>query len=136
MINFQSTEPSTKTLKINLRTFFMIDGIGAIISAVMLGTVLVKFQNYIGMPVNSLYSLAFIPVLFFAYDLVFLFAPFRKTVHLRIIAIANLLYVMLSLTLVIFHFGQLTALGLTYFIGEILIVVFLARWELRSAQKL
>ncbi len=102
----------------------------------MLGFVLVKFQDYTGMPVNSLYLLAFIPVLFFAYDLVFLFTPFKKTVHLRIIAIANLLYVMLSLILVIFHFGQLTALGLTYFIGEILIVVLLARWEWRSAQKL
>ena len=54
--------------KLNSKKLFLIDGFGAIISAFLLGVVLVKFQEKIGVPVSVLYLLATIPVFFAAYD--------------------------------------------------------------------
>jgi hypothetical protein len=40
------------------KTLFLIDAIGAVLSTVLLGIVLVAFEKYIGMPTNVLYALA------------------------------------------------------------------------------
>ncbi len=49
------------------------------------------------------------------------------------IAVANLLYGLLTLSLVVYHFSAVTVIGLGYFSIEISIIVLLAIIELRTA---
>ncbi|MEM7297675.1 MAG: hypothetical protein AAF391_05350, partial [Bacteroidota bacterium] len=54
---------------INHKTIFLIDGVGACVSSFFLGYILVAFQSFIGMPVNVLYLLAGLALLFALYSL-------------------------------------------------------------------
>ena len=120
--------------KINPRTLFLVDGVGALVSAVMLGVVLVQLEPLIGMPRRVLYVLALIPCFFMVYSfLCFLKPPQNWKFFMRMIAIANLSYCALTLGLVIYLFPQLTVLGFTYFILEIIVVVTLVIIELKTA---
>lgn len=112
---------------------FAIDGAGALLSAVLLGVVLPAVQHLIGMPRPALYLLAAFPILFASYD-AWCYLRLRKGVApwLRLIGLANLLYCALSVGLLIYHFSLLTPLGIVYFVGELLIVLFLATLELRT----
>lgn len=117
------------------QTLFLIDGIGALLSASMLGLVLTSWQSVFGMPKNVLYVLAFIACLFAVNSL---FCFWRKSgnekIHLQRIAIANLAYTGLTLGLMVVFYQQLTIWGLTYFVLELIIVVALALIELAAAR--
>ena len=116
------------------RKLFLIDSLGALLSAVMHGFVLVRFQYYIGMPQKELYVLSFIAGIFFIYSLTcFLSKPGNWKPYLKFIALANLSYCCLTIGLIVYLFPQLTALGLAYFVGEIIIVTTLALFELKTA---
>ncbi|MGC6423012.1 MAG: hypothetical protein ACON47_03735 [Flavobacteriaceae bacterium] len=52
----------------NPKRIFEIDGFGAILSAFLLGIVLVKLENLFGIPKPTLYVLASFPGLFAIYD--------------------------------------------------------------------
>ena len=120
-------------MPITPKNLFLIDGLGALLSAFLLGVVLVKLQSLIGMPTNQLYFLAAIPCFFALYDLICYFGVGENwRPYLKGIAIANLLYCVLSIGLLIFHFPKLTGLGVAYFVIEILIVVAIAWWELKT----
>ncbi len=115
------------------RKLFVIDGLGALLSAFLLGVVLVQLKHLIGVPSQTLYILASIPVLFAVYDLV-CFYRWREghSKYLKYIAFANILYCVFSIVMMINHAHSLTALGWTYFIIEILIVLAIALIELKS----
>ncbi len=118
----------------NPKLLFLIDGLGALLSAIMLGVVLVKYQTSFGMPANALYCLAAIAGMFCLYSFyIFLTKPSRWQRFLMIIAIANLQYCILTAGLVIFMYSKLTNLGVIYFVIEIIIVVLLAVFELKVA---
>lgn len=116
------------------RTYFLIDGTGALISALVLGVVMPAFEAAFGMPRQILYFLACLACLFsvYSFSCFFLFMknwrPFLKR-----IAVVNLLYCCLTLGLVIWRFAGLTLLGILYFALEILIVVILSVSEWRTA---
>lgn len=42
----------------NPKKLFQIDGLGAILSAILLGIILVRFERFFGIPVSTLYFLA------------------------------------------------------------------------------
>jgi len=113
------------------RTLFLIDGFGAMLSAFMLGFVLMNNQPLIGMPVEVLQILASIPCLFAMYSFAGRFIiKGRVEPYLKWIAIANFMYCLTTAALVLLFFKELTALGIAYFMLEIAIVVYLARAEL------
>jgi hypothetical protein len=59
------------TLKyINYKKLFLVDGVGAMTSAAMLGVVLVKFEGTFAMPHSVLYPLSFIACIFSIYSLI------------------------------------------------------------------
>ncbi|MEP5614050.1 MAG: hypothetical protein ABJP45_17490 [Cyclobacteriaceae bacterium] len=119
------------------KSLFLLDGIGALVSAILLGVVLVLFESIIGMPVPALYFLACFPCLFLLYDLSCYFSIKRNwSTYIKVIAIANLLYCCLSIGLVVFHFQRLTQLGLIYFLLEFTVVLVLVRIELKTATNL
>lgn len=124
----------TETYLASVRRLFLIDALGALTTAFMLGLVLTHFQVYFGMPRNVLQLLALVAVAFFVYSFAcYLRLPEKWRVFLWGIAVANLLYCVLTLSLVVYWYGQLTPLGILYFAGEALIIVVLAITELRVA---
>lgn len=121
--------------KLNARKLLLIDGIGALVSALFLGVVLVVLQPHIGMPVETLHLLAILAVIFAIYSFGSYFLLKEKwSYYLQIIALVNLSYCLLTLGLVIKYFEKLTLLGLAYFGIEILIIFILVRLELTTAK--
>jgi hypothetical protein len=119
---------------INPKKLFLVDSMGALISTIMLGFVLTRFENIIGMPPKVLYLLSGIACILCIYSLI----CFKRDVknwrfYLTIIGIANLVYCCLSLGFMLFYYHKLTFLGLTYFILEKIIVIILAFIELKTA---
>lgn len=120
--------------KINPKYLFLIDSLGALLSAFLLGVVLVKFESVFGVSASVLYVLALIACCFAIYSfLCFLLLKQNWRPFLRLIAIANLLYCALTFTWILSLREGVTGLGFTYFILEIIIVVTLAIIELRVA---
>ena len=118
-----------------IRTLFLIDGIGAVVSAILLGIVLPTFEDLIGMPISILQGLAIAATIFAIYSLTcFVIAPKRWHIYLRTIAIVNLLYCIASIGLVMYYYPQLTILGVTYFLIEKIIVISLATVELKTSK--
>lgn len=89
------------------------------------------------MPLKALYWLAFIPCLFCIYSFV-CFWRIREngSPYLKIIAVANLLYCCLTAGLVIYFRQQLTALGILYFVLEMVVITVLSIVELKIASRL
>lgn len=112
----------------------MIDGFGALLSAFLLGVVLVKWQSLVGIPIPTLYFLAILPCFFAAYDF-FCYLRIKDNFRpfLKVIAFVNMAYCILSLSLAFYHFQSLTYLGWIYIILEIIIVMALATLELKTA---
>jgi len=113
------------------------DGIGAILSAFLLGVVLVRFESIFGIPYSTLYLLASIPIFFAIYDFLSYRMDHVKTDRFLMgIAVMNLLYCCLSIGFAIYHKHTITGLGWTYIIVEVLIITALAIFEIRIARKL
>lgn len=114
------------------KIIILIDLLGALLSAFVLGIVLVRFENETGMPVKALYVLAGVPCFFALYDLSILF--FRKKNlgdAFGTLGSLNIGYCAASGVLLIYHFDRLTTLGISYFCIEIVIVLMLGLYELR-----
>ena len=115
---------------VNEKTIFLLDGVGAAASFVLLGGVLPALQDLIGMPVDRLYLLCAAPAIFMVYDVgVVRWANHRQSGWLIGIIVANLSYCVLSATLIVQHLDDLTALGLGYFIAELLVLLALVYYE-------
>ena len=113
---------------------FLVDSLGALLSAILLGLVLTRFEKTFGMPQNELYILAVIPCIFTMYSfLCFLSKTKNWRPLMKIIATANFLYCCLTAGLMVYFYEKLTVLGLIYFILEIIIVISLAFIEWKTA---
>lgn len=124
-------------IETNPKNLFLIDGVGALVTAFFLGVLLVRFEWFFGIPASILYYLAILPVFYAGYD----FFSYQKKIHqispyLRGIAILNLLYCCLSLGLAFYHKETITMWGWIYILNETIIIVSLAVFELKTANKL
>lgn len=107
---------------------FIVDGCGAVVSAICLGIIIPMFQDSFGMPLQILHLLALIALVFAFYSFTCYFFSFENWKPLlRIIMTANALYCILTAGLVFYYFPVLTILGLTYFVLE-MIVICLVIW--------
>ncbi|MFY7840302.1 MAG: hypothetical protein ACOVP7_08490 [Lacibacter sp.] len=113
---------------------FLIDGMGAILSAVMLGSVLTRYEAFFGMPKNVLFVLMAVALLLSVYSFTHAAKqPANPLKRLKLIAVANICYCLLTVALMIAFYPQLTMYGLLYFIGELIIILSLAFLELNTA---
>ncbi|MCG5056098.1 MAG: hypothetical protein KA712_24360 [Myxococcales bacterium] len=120
----------------SLRTLFLIDGIGALASALALGLVLPTFASAFGMPKRFLYLLSATAACFALYSLwCHRYAKSGRAPLLRGIAIANAAYCMFTLGLLVMFREQLTALGKLYFGGEIAVILCLVFIEARAIRR-
>jgi len=124
-------------ISLHPKTLFLMDGLGAIISAFMLGVVLVEFENIFGIPRPTLYFLALLPCAFAAYDF-YCFIKLKEDfgLFLKVIASINIAYSCLSLGLAFYHSKVVSNLGWTYVVFEIIIVIILAKLEFKTANRI
>ena len=115
------------------KSLFLIDSIGAFISAIFLIVIMSTFSQYFGMPKIILAYLAAIAVIFCLYSMIcFLMLKDKWKPFLRAIAIANFLYGCLTIGLILSNFSNLTLLGIIYFSAELIIVYSLVFIELKT----
>ncbi len=123
------TKPSSKKL-------FLIDATGALFTAAIVGFLLPRVEPQIGMPKPILKILSIIAFLFFFYTIsCYIKTPKKLQFYLKVIAVANLLYCILTGSMILWHFENITLLGKAYFFTEIVIIVSLARIELKYSFK-
>lgn len=123
------------------QNIFLLDGIGAVVSASLLYFVVVNNADFFGLEPKIGTYLAIVPVFFCIYSLSchFILRPkklFSKL--LFIIAIGNAMYCLYTLYLIFLKNPSkeelfLTVYGKIYFIGELLIIIPLVILEIRIA---
>lgn len=114
---------------------FLIDGIGAIITALMLGVILPAFQPVFGMPTEILHLLSGVASAFALYSLIcHFFLKKNRSAFLRIIAMCNAVYCLITLGLMVGYREVITGWGIAYFVGEIAVVLLLVRLEWNTAR--
>jgi len=122
---------------INPKQLFLIDGFGAIFSAILLGVVLVRLEPIFGIPESALYLLTIIPCFFAAYDFYCYFQVEKKIdTFLKGIAIMNGMYCIISIVTTFFHRKTISIYGWVYIILEIIIACSLAVFEFKIANKI
>ncbi|MFH6996408.1 hypothetical protein ACHRVZ_00670 [Flavobacterium sp. FlaQc-57] len=121
-------------MTLTYKRIFLIDSVGALLSAFLLGIVLVRFQTAFGMPRDVLYFLAIFACVLAVYScLCCLFVKENWKICLKIIGLANIFYSFITLILVLYFYKEITNLGLLYFLAEIAIIVVLAKIEIKKA---
>ena len=117
------------------RTLFLVDGVGALITALLVGVVLPTLGERIGTPRPVLRALALTAAVFAAYSLTCAATrPTRWPGYLRGIALANAGYCLVTAALLIRFSATLHVLDWLYFVGEIVVVLALVTLELRVAR--
>ena len=114
------------------KKIFLIDGAGALLTALTLIFAPVLLPGIFGLPQAQTMLLGRIAVCIAVYSLYnyVRFNPTRWKLLLRIIALANLAYCLLSLVVLIYFYKQVTVIGWIYFTGEIAIIISLFLWEM------
>lgn len=115
------------------KRLFLMDGLGGMLSAFLLGVVLPRFETAFGMPRKVLYSLSGLACVYAVCSLLSCWRiKDNWRPYMRGIVIANLLYCCLTIGLVIYHRQEITKLGLLYFLLEIAVILGLAIMELKT----
>ena len=120
-------------LTLSTKKLFLIDGLGAFLTAFFLFAILRTFNEYIGMPQAILTKLSIVAVLFCVYSIGCFFLVNKNwKPFLLAISIANLLYCCVTIGFIMYYYPQLTSLGLTYFLLELVVVCGLVFVELSA----
>lgn len=121
---------------ISIKKLFLIDSIGALVTALLTGFILPVFTTEMGIaeiPLRLLSAIAF------CYSIYSILCYISQAAHngrfLTVIAIMNILYAAFSIALLALHSNSVTILGWLYFSGEALILFTLAYVELKKAYK-
>lgn len=117
----------------NPKHLFLLDCLGALLSAFLLGIVLPSFEPIFGMPNKILYGLAALAGLFAIYSF-WNHVRFKENwrPYLQGIAVVNLLYCGLTAALVVYFRQELTKWGLLYFLLEMLVILALVIVEFKT----
>lgn len=118
------------------RMLFAADAVGAAVTAFLLYGVLRNCPDFFAMPPNILCYLSLTAALFSVYSFCcFAIMPVRWSYYLRIISIANVLYCLVTLVLLILYRQHITTWDVAYFLGEIAVIVSLVFVERQTIAK-
>ena len=123
-------------MTLNFKTIFLVDACGALVSAIIIGLVLPRVVSLIGLPIPTLQILAAIALTSAAYSFscYWILPPARRL--LATIIIGNLLYCVLTASILVTRFDEMTMWGILYFVAEILIIFSLVAVELNVFRKM
>jgi len=108
----------------------LFDGLGAVLTAFTHGFILTHFHELLGVPSKPLVLLSFVAVGYAIYSFTCAFLIKNQTgTLLKVIAIANLLFCVATIYLMIFHRATLTNIGIGYFLIEIAVLIAISRVE-------
>jgi len=114
---------------------FLIDGVGALLSAILLVAMVLPLQGWFGMPPYIVRYLAIPAFALAGYSLIcYLIKPSNHRPYLVFIAVANIIYCIITSIMLLRYSGSITPLGIAYFLGEISIVITIASLELLAAK--
>ena len=126
-----------KTFATKPKKIFIVDSLGALLSAFIIIAMLLRYTDVFGMPKNSLFCLSIIAVIYATYSLCcYFFLDQNWRPYLKFIAFANLLYCCLTITFVTCSYASITTFGLIYFSVELIVIVCLATVEFMIASHL
>ena len=107
----------------NPKQLFLIDGLGAVLTIFFLVVILAGFEDRFGMPQNILYGLSLVVCVYAIYSFsCYFFLRGKWRPYLKAIAMANLLYCLITIGLVFYFYQSLTILGLLYFFLEVVVI--------------
>jgi len=118
------------------KAIFLVDSIGAFLSAFCLLIISRFFSDFFGINPSTLQLLTILPIVFCIYSaccyllIIRGYKPF-----ILIIAIANFLYCLITMVLIFTHYSELTILGLSYFILELMIIGIIVYLEFDISSK-
>lgn len=134
-VNLQSVNSWPHIYSFKRHEIFLIDGFGVLLSSVLI-TLFGFNPEWIGLPDKILFVLAFIAGFFMIYSFsCYLLKPVAWSWYLKVIAIANLIYGIATASMLIIYHNGVSTIGWLYFIGELMILVILARVELKIAAR-
>lgn len=130
-------QKNTKLENLDPRKLFLLDGFGALLSAFLLGIILVQYESVFGIPKSTLYFLAIIPCFFVIFDF-YSYSSKKPNLSnsLKVIAYLNFAYCLISICSTLFHFNKITIWGWGYIIIEVIIVSAIAAFELKKGRSL
>lgn len=121
----------------NPKQLFLLDAIGAFITATFIGIVMKNNIDTFGLPNEIAFICVIIATSFFCYSgLCYLLLKKNWQLMLAIIAIGNSLYIGLTTYFLFTLYSQLTSFGKLYLISEILTIVMVVTIEFSVAMKL
>lgn len=121
---------------LDFKKIFLIDAIGALCTASVIGLVFPQIISIIGLPIQIIYLLAAIALAYAAYSF-YCYRMLRPAkCYLATIMIANLLYCLLTASIVVIHMDRMTNWGVLYFVAEILIILSLVMIEFKVYKKM
>jgi hypothetical protein len=114
---------------------FLLDAAGAVVSVLFL-SLLYSFNEFFGVPQSLLRVFIFIALALASYSFtVYFVGPANWQLYLTIIGILNLTYCFYTVYGLVQYAHSVTLYGHLYFVGEVLVVLGLAAYELRLARK-
>ena len=117
----------------NKRKLFLIDGMGALVSALVIGGVMTRLPEWFGLPHFILHSLALVAFALAFYGFMNALGLFgQHRVLLWATFMGNCFYIVFTGLLLVMFARSLKPLDFAYFIGEMAIVAVLAAVEYRA----
>lgn len=114
------------------KAIFLVDSIGAFLSAFYLLIISRFCSDFFGINTSTLQLLTILPIVFCIYSACcYLLVKRSYKPFILIIAIANFLYCLITMVLIFTHYSELTILGLSYFILELMILVLIILLEFK-----
>jgi hypothetical protein len=136
LYNRQMLKQFIQKYNLTPRKLLLIDGIGALVSALLLGVLLVRYHLHIGLPVSTLYLLAGIALLIAFFSLSNYFFNTKATgLVIAYIGFLNIGYCIFTLIVINQPMGRLSIVGWIYFLIEISIIIMLAILEIKAAKR-
>ena len=114
------------------KNIFLFDSIGAFLSAFFLMIISRFYSDYFGIKPSTLQLLTILPFIFCIYSACcYLLIKSSHKPFILIIAIDNFLYCLITLVLMFTLYSELTILGLSYFVLELMIIALIISIEFK-----
>lgn len=115
------------------KNIFLLDSFGALLTTILLYFVLRNFNDFLGLSKDVFEHLSLIALIFFIYSIsCYFFVKRNWKSFLKIICTANILYCILTLGIIIYHYQSISIFGIAYFLSEIIVIGLLVSLEIKT----
>lgn len=123
-------------MMLSARQVFLVDGLGGVLTATLLGLVLPMFHERIGLGPWTLRWLGLAGLGYAVFSLsTYLRSPLRMVPYLRVIILANLAYCVTIAVVLVANRAEVTVLGFVYFAIEVGVILTLVGLETRILRR-